>query len=141
MKILAVILSITIASAASAGGDGFLAKKRGLILGSHFGGYTLTLSLIDESKELLGCRQLTIHGKYNFWRWWIQKRGKTSPIWNNHRMALKALSESEDSFIFGTIGQGLKPTEKECEFRSEGLTPQFDENGQLKQIISFYLTS
>jgi hypothetical protein len=104
--------------------------------------YVVELQVVKEPERLYGCSRLVIRGNYNFLRWWIINRSPTAPTWSGHQAAVKMLHDSNEPFLFGLIGQGLKATNQTCVFESEGLSIDYSNGeGRPYQIISFYMTS
>jgi hypothetical protein len=103
------------------------------------GQYEMTLQVIGEGENWLGCRKLTILGGYNFWRWKVRVRTPSSPTWAGHNVALERLEAIDVPFFLSIVGEGLLP-KGQCVFVSEGLVSYYTNNGRFS-IMSFYRNS
>jgi len=98
----------------------------------------VVLHPLKSLPEFEGCEDVTIEVHFQWLRWWWNDDAGVTK--KSHREALQRLSKAagtNDPVLFGVMGEGLgKVLESKCRFRSNGLAPLNDANGQA--IYSFY---
>lgn len=101
MKIFSSNNLFLLSQASWAGGDIVLVRKISFDDGKSLGSYTVTLIASRSGEMLQGCKQFSIRGGYNFWRWWVRNPSPTAPTWRGHQAAVRVIGKTEEAFLFG----------------------------------------